>query len=83
MKVFSEKTHKMLRKAQLIFFAAVLAWSSLVASLDMGVVGAIISAVLGAGGIFVTTLAENDSDNFFATKTIVTKIVPDQPEVEE
>ncbi len=78
MKVFSEKTHKILRKAQLIIFAAIAAFGSLSGALDLGVAGAIVAAILGAAGIFVTNLVENDSDNYFSTKTIVSKILPDK-----
>lgn len=83
MKVFPEKVHKILRAAQLIIFALVAAWGALISALDMGKVGTIVAAVLGALGVFVTYLVDNDSNTYFSTKTIVTKIVPDQPPVEE
>lgn len=80
MKIFSEKTHNLLRKAQLIIFALATAWGIVTASLDLGTVGAIISAVTGAAGAFVTYLVENDSAKYFETKTIVGKITPDKAE---
>lgn len=78
MKVFDEKTHKLLRKAQLIIFAAIAAWGALVGAIDLGRAGAIVAALLGAAGVFVTNLVENDSTNYFSTKSIVTKILPDK-----
>lgn len=78
MKIFDEKTHKLLRKAQLIIFAAIAAWGTLTGALDLGAAGAIVAAILGAAGVFVTYLVENDSANYFSTKSIVTKIMPDK-----
>lgn len=83
MKVFSEKTHNILRKAQLIIFAAIAAWGALMGALDLGRAGAIVAAILGACGVFVTYLVENDSTTYFSTKTIVTKICPDKKPEED
>lgn len=76
--IFDEKTHKLLRQAQLIIFALSCAMSTLTAAIDLGRVGAIVCAVITAIGVFVTTLVENDSKEYFSTKTIVTKILPDK-----
>lgn len=78
--VFSEKTHNLLRKAQLIIFAFAAAWGILTASLNLGTAGAIVSAITGAAGAFVTYLVENDSVKYFETKSIVGKISPDKVE---
>ena len=78
MKVFPERVHKILRAAQLIIFALVAAWGTLVSALDMGKAGTIVAAVLGALGVFVTYLVDNDSNTYFSTKTIVNKILPDK-----
>ena len=77
-RVLSEKTHKILRKAQLLIFAATAAWGALAGAMDLGHIGSIVAAVLGAGGVFVTYLVENDSSTYFSTKTIVNKILPDK-----
>lgn len=77
-RVFSEKTHRRMRKAQSLIFASIAAWSTFTGVLDLGVAGAVVTAILGAAGVFVTHLVENDSDNYFSTKTIVTKIMPDK-----
>ena len=78
MKVFSKETHDRLRKVQLIIVASIAAWGALCSGIDLGVVGSVITAVLGACGVFVTTLVENDSQKYFETKTIVGKITPDK-----
>lgn len=83
MKIFTEKTHNLLRKAQLLIAAATMAWGGLCLGLDLGAVGAAVTTILGSAASFVTYLVENDSANYFSTKTIVTKILPDQPPVEE
>lgn len=83
MRVFTEKTHNILRKAQRIIFASIAACSTLMGALNLGVAGAVVAAILGAAGVFVTNLVENDSDNYFSTKTIVTKILPDHKPEEE
>ena len=81
--MFSAKTHDILRKLQLIFAALGGALGIVAAAVDLGKVGVIVAAVLSAGAYFVGQLAENDSAEFFDTRDIVTKVVPDSPHMEE
>lgn len=78
--MFSKKTHDLMRKLQLIFAAAGGALGILAAAVDLVKVGVICTAVLSAAAYFVGQLAENDSAEFFDTKDIVTKVVPDDEE---
>lgn len=78
--MFSEKTHDLMRKLQLIFAAAGGALGILAAAVDLGRVGVICTAVLSAAAYFVGQLAENDSSEYFSTKSIVTKVVDDTEE---
>ena len=78
----SKKTHDIFRKLQLIFAAASGALGVLSASIDLGNVGLIATAVLAACGYFVGYMAEHDSTDYFSTRSIVTKIVPDEGEDE-
>lgn len=73
----SQKSHDLFRKLQLIFAAASGALGVLSASIDLGRVGVIATAVLAACGYFVGYMAEHDSAEYFSTRSIVTKIVPD------
>ena len=78
--MFSEKTHDIMRKIQLIFAALSGALAIIAAAVDLGRVGIICAAVLSAAGYFVGQLAENDSADYFSTKDIVTKVIPDDGE---
>ena len=78
--MFSEKTHSIMRKLQLIFAACGGALGILAAAVDLGRVGVIATAVLSAAAYFVGQLAENDSTAYFDTRTIVDKVVPDTEE---
>ena len=75
--MFSEKTHDILRKLQLIFAALGGALGIVAAAVDLGRVGIIAAAVLSAAAYFVGQLAENDSADYFSTKSIVTKVEED------
>ena len=79
--MFSEKTHNLLRKLQLIFAALGGAIGILTAAIDLGNVGVIVTAVISAAAYFVGYLAERDSAAYFDTKDIVTKVVPDTEEL--
>lgn len=76
--MFSEKTHDLMRKLQLIFAASAGAIGIVSAAVDLGRIGVIIAAILSAAGYFVGHLAENDSAAYFDTKTIMTKVMPDE-----
>lgn len=78
MKVFSKKTHDTLRKAAVICGAATCAFGIFAASVDLGQVGGIIAAFLGAVSGFVCYIADHDSDEFFDTRDIVNKVEPDE-----
>lgn len=67
-KTFSKKTHDLMRKLQLIFSALAGALGILSAAVDLGQVGGIVAAVIGAAGYFVGQLAEDDSEKFFDKK---------------
>lgn len=75
--MFSEKTHDILRKLQLIFAALGGALGIVAAAVDLGRAGIIAAAVLSAAAYFVGQLAENDSADYFSTKSIVTKVEED------
>lgn len=81
--MFSKKTHDLMRKLQLIFAAMGGALGIVSAAVDLGRVGIIVTAVLSAAAYFVGQLAESDSTEFFDTRDIVTKVVPDSPHREE
>lgn len=81
--MFSAKTHDIMRKLQLIFAALGGALGIVSAAVDLGRVGIIVTAVLSAAAYFVGQLAESDSAEFFDTRDIVTKVVPDSPHREE
>ena len=63
--MFSEKTHDILRKLQLIFTALSGALGIFSATVDLGRIGIIASAALAAAGYFVGKLAEHDSKVYF------------------
>ena len=75
--MFSQKTHDLLRRLQLIFAAACSALGVLTATVDLGKAGIIVIAILGAAGAFVSYLADHDSGEYFSTRDIVTKLEPD------
>lgn len=75
--MFSKKTHDNLRKAAVICGAACFAFGIFSASVDLGIVGGIISSLLGAASGFISYIADHDSENYFDTKDIVTKVVDD------
>lgn len=79
----SQKSHDLFRKLQLIFAAASGALGVLSASIDLGRVGVIATAILAACGYFVGYMAEHDSEEYFSTRSIVTKIVPDNESEDE
>ena len=81
--MFSEKTHNLLRKLQIIFAALASAMAVFSAAVDTGRVGIIITALLGAAGAFVGYMVEHDSAEYFSTRDIVTKLEPDTPEEDE
>ena len=76
--MFSEKTHDLMRKLQLIFAAASGALAIITAAVDLGQVGVICTAVLSAAGYFVGQLAENDSGIYFDTRMVVSKNMGDE-----
>lgn len=76
--MFSAKTHDLLRKLQLIFAALGGALGIVAAAVDLGQAGVIVAAVLSAAAYFVGQLAEKDSEEYFDTKTVITKILPDK-----
>lgn len=75
--MFSKKVHDLMRKLQLIFAALGGALGVLSAAVDLGRVGIVVTAVLSACAYFVGQLAESDSDTFFDTRDIVTKLEPE------
>ena len=77
MSVFSEKTHDLLRKAAIICGALAFALGIFTASVDLGKVGVIISALLAAVGGGISYMCDHDSGEFFSTRDIVTKLEPD------
>ncbi len=81
--MFSAKTHDLMRKLQLIFAALGGALGIVSAAVDLGRVGIIATAVLSACAYFVGQLAENDSDKFFDTRSIINKVEPDHAPVKE
>lgn len=81
--MFSAKTHDIMRKLQLIFAVLGGALGIVSAAVDLGRVGIIVTAVLSAAAYFVGQLTESDSAEFFDTRDIVTKVVPDSPHREE
>ena len=81
--MFSAKTHDLMRKLQLIFAALGGAFGIVSAAVDLGRVGAAVTAVLSACAYFVGQLAEDDSTKFFDTRDIVTKVVPDEEPTQE
>lgn len=78
--MFSDKTHDLMRKLQLIFAALGGSLGILSAAIDLGRVGIIATAALSAAAYFVGQLAENDSKDYFSTKSIVDKVLPDTEE---
>lgn len=78
--MFSKETHDLLRKAAVICGAACFAFGIFTASVDLGKVGVVIAALLGAASGFISYLCDHDSDDFFSTKDIVTKVAPDTEE---
>ena len=75
--MFSKQTHDLMRKLQLIFAAASGSLAIITAAVDMGLVGAICTAVLSAAGYFVGQLAQDDSDKYYETRMVVDKNVGD------
>lgn len=65
--MFSEKTHDLLRKLQIIFAAAGTALGVLSATIDLGQIGIIATAIVTAAGAFVGYLAEHDSKVYFSS----------------
>lgn len=78
--MFSEKTHTIMRKLQLIFAALAGALGILANAIDLGRVGLIVMAVLSACGYFAGQLAESDSKMYFDTRDIIDKVEPDTEE---
>ena len=71
--MFSDKTHDIMRKLQLIFAALGGSLGIIAATIDLGRVGIIATAILSAAGYFVGQLAENDSKMYFEDKEIIEK----------
>lgn len=74
--MFSEKTHDTLRKIQRIAQAASLALIALTASVDLGFIGLVVSAVLSAIAVFCGELSEDDSRKWRNNVTITPAALP-------
>lgn len=80
MKVFSENTHNLLRKAAIICGALAFALGIFTASVDIGRVGVVISAVIAAVGGGISYICDHDSVKYFDTRDVVTKLQPENEE---
>lgn len=69
--MLSEKTHDTVRRLQIWLEAAAFAMASLTASVDLGRIGAIITAVIGAGAAFCGYIAKKDSEAWRRSVTVI------------
>ena len=79
----SNRLHDLLRTLQWLIPAVIALYGTIDAAFGIGVIG-IVETIGSAVVTFIGIVAQHSSAEYFATKSIVTKILPDrEPEEEE
>lgn len=78
----NSKVHDILRTLQWLIPALVALYGTIDAVFGIGAIG-IVETLASAVVTFIGVVAQHSSHQYFETKTIISKILPDQPSVEE